>query len=59
MFVLLFTDFPFIMPKYFEDPEEDKTTEKKKYACEGVRDDLIECLSQTDCVRKVKERISM
>ncbi|GFR68580.1 cytochrome c oxidase assembly factor 5 [Elysia marginata] len=43
------------MPKYYEDPEDDKAIEKKKYACEGVRDDLIECLSQTDCVRKEKK----
>ena len=51
--LFVFSDFLFIMPKYYEDPEEDKAIEKKKYACEGIRDDLIECLSQTDCVRKV------
>ncbi|GFN75057.1 cytochrome c oxidase assembly factor 5 [Plakobranchus ocellatus] len=43
------------MPKYFEDPDEDKEKDKKKYACEGIRDDLIECLLKTDCVKKDKK----
>ncbi|XP_005106925.1 cytochrome c oxidase assembly factor 5 [Aplysia californica] len=40
------------MPKYYEDVEETKT--KKKFACEGIRDDLLECLLKTDCVMKEK-----
>ncbi|KAH9513487.1 Dephospho-CoA kinase (Dephosphocoenzyme A kinase) (COAE) [Bulinus truncatus] len=39
-----------IMPKFYEDIEE--TKKKKKHACEDLRDDLLECLSNTDCVRK-------
>ncbi|KAI8798733.1 cytochrome c oxidase assembly factor 5 [Biomphalaria glabrata] len=41
------------MPKFYEDVEE--TKQKKKYACEGLRDDLLECMSKTDCVRKDKK----
>ncbi|CAG5120939.1 unnamed protein product [Candidula unifasciata] len=35
------------MPKYYEDIEEIK--KKKKYACQGIRDDLLECLLKTEC----------
>lgn len=41
------------MPKYYEDVEEIK--QKKKFACEGLRDDLLECLSNSDCVKKDKK----
>lgn len=41
------------MPKYYEDIEEEKS--KKKFACEGLRDDLLECLLNTDCVKKVSD----
>jgi cytochrome c oxidase assembly factor 5 len=40
------------MPKFFEDVDEIKS--KKKYACEGVRDDLLECLLKSDCCKKDK-----
>ncbi|CAL1538139.1 unnamed protein product [Lymnaea stagnalis] len=41
------------MPKYYEDVEE--LNQKKKFACEGLRDDLLECLSKSDCVKKDKK----
>ncbi|CAG5117192.1 unnamed protein product [Candidula unifasciata] len=41
------------MPKYYEDIEE--ISKKKKYACQNVRDDLLECLLKSDCCRKDKK----
>ncbi|BFZ14820.1 hypothetical protein BsWGS_17859 [Bradybaena similaris] len=41
------------MPKYYEDIEDLK--KKKKYACESVRDDLLECLLKSDCCKVKKQ----
>ncbi|XP_059170545.1 cytochrome c oxidase assembly factor 5-like [Physella acuta] len=41
------------MPKFYEDIEVEKS--KKKVACEDLRDDLLECLQNTDCVKKDKK----
>ncbi|CAG5123815.1 unnamed protein product [Candidula unifasciata] len=36
------------MPKYYEDIEE--ISKKKNYACQNVRDDLLECLLKVTCM---------
>uniref|UniRef100_A0A0B7BIR9 Cytochrome c oxidase assembly factor 5 n=1 Tax=Arion vulgaris TaxID=1028688 RepID=A0A0B7BIR9_9EUPU len=41
------------MPKYYEDIEE--INAKKGYACEHIKDDLLECLLKSDCCKKDKK----
>ncbi|XP_074651130.1 cytochrome c oxidase assembly factor 5-like [Tubulanus polymorphus] len=39
------------MPKYFDEDD----TQKSKFACSGLREDLLECLLKSNCVRKDKK----
>ena len=40
------------MPKYY--PDEDDQPKKPRRACQGLRDDLKECLLSSKCVREVR-----
>ena len=42
------------MPKYFEETPEE--AQKPRRACEGLREDLKQCLVDSDCVRKVSSQ---
>ena len=48
-----------IMPKYSPDETLEEIEQKPKQACAGLREDLKQCLLDSDCVRKVPNQRSI